>query len=201
MCKRNFRFKLLLGSYWQNTVAAPEFFVGGHLGGKMRFWGGKNPKICQKWLILTIFFFWGGQVGGRASNWRPPCPPWCRHWKLLQKPHTQKNCDLTASTILSFKSHGSEMYFFIFASCEPFNFCYLLGFSFKTLTKLNTLVFDFYLETTRQKHRSKLATVNVTIKLVGLLNNCIFRYQFARQTEKRINFKTCFVRRNQKASS
>ena len=92
------------------------------------------------------------------------------------------------------------MYFFILASCEPFNFCYLLGFSFKTLTKLNTLVVDFFLATTMQKYRSKLTTVNVTIKLVGLLN-CIFRYQFARQTEQRINFKTCFVKRYQKASS
>ena len=93
------------------------------------------------------------------------------------------------------------MYFFIFVSCEPFNFCYLLGFSFKTLTKLNTLVVDFFLITTMQKHGSKLATVNVTIKLVGLLNNCIFRYQFAKQTKQRINFKTCFVKRYQKVSS
>ena len=56
------------------------FFCGGHWGGKMRFWGGKNQKICRKWLILAIFFFWlgGGQVGGRASDGggqMPPCPP------------------------------------------------------------------------------------------------------------------------------
>ena len=40
-----------------------------------------------------------------------------------------------------------------------------------------------------QKHRSELATVDVTIELVGLLNNHIFWYQFARQTEQRIDFK------------
>ena len=197
MCKRNFRFELLLGSYWQNTVAAPEFFCRGASRGQNAILRGQKSKNLPKMADFDHFFFWRGGKWG----WRPPCPPWCRHWKLLQKPHTHKNCDLTASTILSFKSHGSEMYFFIFASCEPFNFCYLLGFSFKTLTKLNTLVVDFYLETTMQKHRSKLATVNVMIKLVALLNNCIFRYQFARQTEKRINFKTWFVRRYQKASS
>ena len=64
-----------------------NFFVGGgHRGGKMRFWGGKNPKICRKWLILAIFFFWlGGKVGGgRASDWGhlPPMPSWCRHCSL-----------------------------------------------------------------------------------------------------------------------
>ena len=30
------------------NVAAPEIFCGGHWGGKMCYWGGKNPKICQK---------------------------------------------------------------------------------------------------------------------------------------------------------
>ena len=37
----------------------------------MRFWEGKNPKICQKWLILTIFLGGGGGGGkwrGRASD-------------------------------------------------------------------------------------------------------------------------------------
>ena len=74
------------------AVVAPEFFFffffffcGGHRGGKMWFWGGKNPKICRKWLILAIFFFWlGGQAGGQ-SFWRgganAPMPPWCRPWK------------------------------------------------------------------------------------------------------------------------
>ena len=35
---------------------------------------------------------------------------------------------------------------------------------------MNTVVADFFLATTMQKNRSELATVNVTIKLVGLLN-------------------------------
>ena len=54
------------------------FFCGGHRGGKMRFWGGKNPKSCRKWLILAIFSSDGeGASGGRASNWGafPPWPP------------------------------------------------------------------------------------------------------------------------------
>ena len=43
------------------------------LRGKMHFWGGKNPKICWKWLIFAIFFFkWGWGIregsGGTASN-------------------------------------------------------------------------------------------------------------------------------------
>ena len=57
---------------------------GGHRGGKMRFWGSKNQKICQKWLILAIFPFWlGGHVGaeppmGGGAN-APHGPPWCHH--------------------------------------------------------------------------------------------------------------------------
>ena len=69
-----------------------KFFRGGESRGKMRYWGGKNPNICQKWLILTIFFFWlGGQVGGRASDWGGKCPhapPWCRHCPSLPSFHT-----------------------------------------------------------------------------------------------------------------
>ena len=66
-----------------------RIFCGGHRGGKMRFWGGKNPKICRKWLILAIFFFWLGESGGQ-SLWlgggqmpRCPPPPWCRHWTFI----------------------------------------------------------------------------------------------------------------------
>ena len=55
------------------TVAAPyqKIFSRGHRGGKMHFWGSKNPKNCQKLLILALFFlFWLGAacVGGRASD-------------------------------------------------------------------------------------------------------------------------------------
>ena len=42
---------------------------GGHRGGKMRFWGSKNQKICQKWLILAIFPFW---LGGGMWGAEPP---------------------------------------------------------------------------------------------------------------------------------
>ena len=58
-----------------------KFFCGGHRGGKMRFWGGKNPKICRKWLMLAIFFFWRGASGGGAEPPTggafppPPVPP------------------------------------------------------------------------------------------------------------------------------
>ena len=45
-----------------------KIFVG-YRGGKMRLWGGKNPKNCQKWLILTIFFL---LTGGGASGEEPP---------------------------------------------------------------------------------------------------------------------------------
>ena len=43
----------------------------------MQFWGGKNPNIFWKWLILDFFSSEGGQVGGRASHWATiaPCPP------------------------------------------------------------------------------------------------------------------------------
>ena len=55
-------------------VAAPEFFflffLWGHRGGKMRFWGGKNPKICRKWLTLATFFL---LTGGGAE---PPTGGW-----------------------------------------------------------------------------------------------------------------------------
>ena len=62
------------------------FFCGGYWGGKMCYQGGKNPKICQKWLIWAIFFFWwgGGKwgkslwLGGRECPMPPT--PWCCHW-------------------------------------------------------------------------------------------------------------------------
>ena len=62
-----------------NPVAAPEIFCGEHRGGKMRFWGGKNPKMAY----FGHFSSDGGQVGGRASDWGENAPhaptPWCRH--------------------------------------------------------------------------------------------------------------------------
>ena len=48
------------------SVAAPEIFVGRHRGGKMRFWRGKNPKICRKWLILAILSSNGGGEWGKS---------------------------------------------------------------------------------------------------------------------------------------
>ena len=54
-----------------------NFFLGGvHRGGKMRFWGGKYPKICHKWLILAIFSSdRGGASGGKQSlRLRGECP-------------------------------------------------------------------------------------------------------------------------------
>ena len=50
-------------------MAAPEFFCGGHRGGKMRFWGGKNQKRCLQRLILSNFPLWGG------GKWRGAEPP------------------------------------------------------------------------------------------------------------------------------
>ena len=85
-----------------------RIFCGGIEGGKMRFWGGKNPKICRKWLILAFFFLLsgGGHRGGQnvilrgqksknlpemtdfghffPSEWGGQVgaegPPWCHHW-------------------------------------------------------------------------------------------------------------------------
>ena len=66
----------------------PEFYILAVASrGQMRFWAGKNSKICRKLLILAIFFFWLGASGGRASDWgkMPPCsPPWCRHCILVK---------------------------------------------------------------------------------------------------------------------
>ena len=58
-------------------MAAPDL-LWGHRGDKMCFWGDKNQKNCQKWLILAIFFWRGGQVGadpptgGRTDAPMPP---------------------------------------------------------------------------------------------------------------------------------
>ena len=63
----------------ESSGGTRNFFVGGHRGGKMQFWGGKNPNICQKWLILTIFFLLTGGVSGGAEpptgGHFPPMPP------------------------------------------------------------------------------------------------------------------------------
>ena len=54
-------------------------------GGTRNFWGSKNQKNCQKWLILAIFSSDGGKVRGRASDGgqMPPCPTWCRRWLMM----------------------------------------------------------------------------------------------------------------------
>ena len=90
-CTKEYQRILRVPHFWSSVthwlqrvlpVAAPEFFFlwggGGHRGGKMRFWGGKYPKICRKWLILAIFFLltggkWGAEppTGGHL----PPMPP------------------------------------------------------------------------------------------------------------------------------
>ena len=64
------------------AVAAPEIFCGGIEGAKCISERAKNPKICQKWLIWTIFFLLiGGQVGaepqtrGKCSHAPLPPPP------------------------------------------------------------------------------------------------------------------------------
>ena len=52
-----------------------NFLWGGHRGGKMWFWGGKNPKTCRKWLILAIFSSdRGGQVGAEPPTGGRKCP-------------------------------------------------------------------------------------------------------------------------------
>ena len=56
-----------------------RIFCGGHRGGKMRFWWGKNQKICPKLLILAIFSFWWGRQGGAepltGGGANAPMPP------------------------------------------------------------------------------------------------------------------------------
>ena len=56
-------------------MVAPESFLCGHRGGKMRIRGGKNLKtIEKKWPIFGIFFPSGGK---RARAWganAPSCP-------------------------------------------------------------------------------------------------------------------------------
>ena len=67
-------------TYSMCTVAAPEKLGGGvHRGSKMRIWGGKNQKNCQKWLIFGIFPSDRGRQWGQ-SLWRgggdvPSCFP------------------------------------------------------------------------------------------------------------------------------
>ena len=73
-CKRNTDYLACSGG--------TRFFVGASRG-KMRFWGGKYPKICQKLLILAIFFFWRGEEVGRASNGGGGKSPWRRHCYLV----------------------------------------------------------------------------------------------------------------------
>ena len=66
------------------TVAAPyqKIFSRGHRGGKMHFWGSKNPKNCQKLLIFGTFFYfgWARHVWGEEPPTGGQMPPWCRHW-------------------------------------------------------------------------------------------------------------------------
>ena len=60
------------------AVAAPEnFFVGGHRGGKIRFWGGKLEiqKIAENGWFWPYFSSDWGQVGGGANAPMPPLMP------------------------------------------------------------------------------------------------------------------------------
>ena len=61
-----------------------KFFVEGHRGSKMHFWGGKKSKNLPKLADFDIFFLLTGEAsGGRAEpptgGANAPCPPWCRH--------------------------------------------------------------------------------------------------------------------------
>ena len=73
-------------AYPANSTDGTRNFWRGASRGKLRFWGGKNPKICRKWLILAIFSSDGGQVGGGGAEplmggckWSMPLHPWCCH--------------------------------------------------------------------------------------------------------------------------
>ena len=60
----------------------------GHWGDKMHFWGGKNTKICRKWLILVFFLLTGGKWRFRAFDGGGggeclSCSPWCRRCILM----------------------------------------------------------------------------------------------------------------------
>ena len=66
-------------SFIKQAVVAPEMFLWGHRGGKKQFWGGKNQKICKKWLILATFSFWLGGMWGQSlrlgGGANAPMPP------------------------------------------------------------------------------------------------------------------------------
>ena len=56
-------------------VAAPVFFVWGHWGGKMHFWGGRNKKKIKKMADFDHFFWGGGASGAEPPRGGiPPCP-------------------------------------------------------------------------------------------------------------------------------
>ena len=72
------------------------FLFVGHQG-EMYFWGGKNPEICRKWMILYFIFpadwkvcVWGGgpPTGGTNASYPPlvglpplPIIPFSLKWK------------------------------------------------------------------------------------------------------------------------
>ena len=81
----------ILISSKRNQWRHQKIFCGGYRGGKMRLWGGKNPKNCPKWLILTIFSSdggggkWGGkslQLGGGANAPSPLDAATERNWYI-----------------------------------------------------------------------------------------------------------------------
>ena len=82
-----------------------NFFVGASRG-KMRFWGGKNPKICQELilLILAIYFFWRGKVqsltGGGGNSPMPPPPLDAATGAATVWHHSQQWCKLGFTAII-----------------------------------------------------------------------------------------------------
>ena len=73
---------------WCDQWRHQKIFCGGHRGGKMRIWGGKNVKISWKWLILAVFFFGGGKWGQSLRLKCHPCPP-----------HAATGCDSVHSCV------------------------------------------------------------------------------------------------------
>ena len=70
------------------------FFLWGHWGGKMYFWGPRGAKV-QKFAKnghFLPFFFFMGEVGRRSPDWwgNAPMPPWCSHWPWRDKTVTKK---------------------------------------------------------------------------------------------------------------
>ena len=109
-CDRNISKHVTLSSYicTSSSGGTRNFFCGGGgiEGAKCISEGGKNPKNCQNWLILTIYFLltggkWGGGQSLQQGGSNSPCPPWCCHC-LQQGCHLESTCTLNKDSGMLF---------------------------------------------------------------------------------------------------